>query len=194
MPKFKKVKIADGFIEIHFPCGLCAIIDKDNAKLLELYKSWSICKRGRTNYVEVIDQSRKRNYLHRIIMKDVPRETHRNQIDHINRNGLDNRKSNLRWVTGSENRRNLIRSLSKKSSKYRGVYLNGRGQKKWTAQIKIGGKMKTLGYFTNEDAAARCYNDASKAHFPSIGWQNEIQASLTQDDQLQSRHSPSTGS
>lgn len=52
-------------------------------------------------------------YLHRVIMRRIgkaPSPAHR-YVDHINNDGLDNRRENLRWATASENARNTPRLL-----------------------------------------------------------------------------------
>jgi HNH endonuclease len=73
--------------------------------------------------------------------------------DHINGNGLDNRKSNLRICTISENTINSKKSINK-SSKYKGVsFINP-----WRAYIG----RKILGHFKTEKEAAEAYNKAAK--------------------------------
>ena len=75
------------------------------------------------------------------------------EIDHWNGNGLDNRLSNLREVTRQENQHNR-RMSARNTSGVTGVYRDKRRQK-WCAQIKIAGKHIHLGYFNNlQDAAA----------------------------------------
>ena len=69
------------------------------------------------------------------------------QVDHINRNSLDNRKENLRIVTSRENNMNR-----RNNAKIPGVRWHSQG-KKWNARITIKGKEKSLGMFNNYDEA-----------------------------------------
>ena len=93
--------------------------------------------------------------MHRLIMKCPDK-----WIDHINNNGLDNRKSNLRIVTASQNAMNR-KKLSNTSSIYKGVgYHIKHG--KWQAQIKVNRKIQYIGLFKNEIDAALAYNEAAK--------------------------------
>lgn len=74
-------------------------------------------------------------------------------IDHVNGNGLDNRRSNLRHVTHRQNMQNLH---IKKSSRYPGVTWN-KHKSKWQADIRIGGKKKNIGRFRSEIEAFNSY-------------------------------------
>lgn len=77
--------------------------------------------------------------------------------DHRNRNRLDNRKSNLRVCTPSENSAN--RENNNRTG-YKGVYQMT--TKKWYAQIKVGGKTRHLGCFSTPEKASRAYQSAAK--------------------------------
>lgn len=77
------------------------------------------------------------------------------EVDHVDRNPLNNQKHNLRIVTKSQNAIN--RSPAKGSSKYRGVYWKTANQK-WMAQIKIKNKKHYIGIFDSEEKAALAYN------------------------------------
>lgn len=76
-------------------------------------------------------------------------------VDHINRDGLDNRRENLRLVTSSENMMNRAAKLGRK---IKGVYSHGSA---FTAEIQLNGVRHYLGYFTTARAAADAYDEAA---------------------------------
>lgn len=94
---------------------------------------------------------KKRIKMHRLIM-NAPKSL---EIDHINGNGLDNRKANLRLCTRSENCFN---------TNCKGVSWHKRW-KKWYARIMKNGKSYSLGYFLSERNAIKAYQAARKQLF-----------------------------
>lgn len=93
--------------------------------------------------------------MHRLIMDAKDGQ----KVDHINRNTLDNRKSNLRFVTQSQNMMNaVIRKTN--TSGFKGVCFVSR-EGKWLATIWKDGKQKWLGYFKDKKDAAQAYNKAA---------------------------------
>lgn len=83
-------------------------------------------------------------------------------IDHINMNKTDNRFSNLRLASRSQNNTNRGPNKTRLNGcKYKGVYWRDR-KTQWTAQIGIGGKTKNLGFFKTQEAAARAYDAAAR--------------------------------
>lgn len=80
--------------------------------------------------------------------------------DHINGNGLDNRKANLRQATYAQNSWNRGKNRVPSYSKYKGVSLHGT-DRKWQAQICVHGKRIYLGRFNSELEAAMAYDAAA---------------------------------
>lgn len=89
-------------------------------------------------------------YLHRVLM-GIGRGDRR-EVDHINRDRLDNRRSNLRVVSRRENAQNLTQRRGTKSG-HRGVYWDDKRQR-WWAQAEVDGRRHWGGYFTDLDEAA----------------------------------------
>ncbi len=105
--------------------------------------------------------------LHRLILG---LEDSKKFVDHINHNGLDNRKENLRLVTITQNNRNS-RALIKKPSLYKGVTFREKDGK-WRARIMVNKKSIHLGYFTSEIEAAIAYNNAALLYFREYAYTN----------------------
>ena len=95
--------------------------------------------------------------LHRLIMRPPIGLV----VDHINRNGLDNRRSNLRLVTISQNRWNSTQVRG--GAKFWGVYKNP-ARAKYQAAIVVDGKFMHLGMFDTPEDAARAYDSAALLH------------------------------
>jgi hypothetical protein len=81
-------------------------------------------------------------------------------IDHINGNGLDNRKSNLRHVTNAQNISNRTHINRNSTTKFLGVCPNSRIYGgRYRAYCALGGKQKHLGFFDTVDEACKAYKD-----------------------------------
>ena len=98
-------------------------------------------------------------------------------VDHINGNGLDNRRRNLRACTKEENRRNAEKRKDGESI-FKGV---GRSREGWRAYIKADGKFQDIGHYSTEEEAAAAYDVAASKHFGEF-------ARLNSDRYLTPRH------
>ena len=83
--------------------------------------------------------------------------------DHINRDKLDNRRTNLRVIPKSGQSQNM--PSIEGSSRYRGVSWKAQ-HRKWVAYARINGKPKTLGVFDTEEEAAQVAREARRVHMP----------------------------
>lgn len=92
------------------------------------------------------------------------------EVDHKNGNQLDNRKSNLRECSHSQNGMNKGKSQGV-SSKYIGVCLP-KGRNKYVAYINKDGKRIPLGFFINEIEAAKAYDEAAIKHHGEFAYLN----------------------
>ena len=151
--------------EIVLTKGAIALVDDDDfEKLIET--RW--CLNGPYGY------NKGRGLMHRFILGLQKRDP---QVDHINGNKLDNRKSNLRLCNNAENQMNHNSTGGK--SKYRGVIWGGKhpGMKKrpWISRIKLPGQPRVfLGSFSTEIDAAKSYNEYALKHCPEFTKLNEL--------------------
>lgn len=140
-----------------------ALIDEEDWERINSYK-WRIKSSSNTEYAQTGDS--KSVFLHRFIMSPPNNK----EIDHINGNGLDNRKKNLRICTRSQN---IINRKFDNKTGYRGVKWY-KPYKKWTAVITKNYKSYNLGYFLNKEDAAHAYNKAAIKYHGNFAQLNKI--------------------
>ncbi len=129
--------------------GKHALVDAADFERLNKHKWWaqhSNC--GSSGWYAVRQEGRRRIYMHREVM-NVPDGI---VVDHIQRNGLDNRQCNLRVCTPLENAYN--RRFHSRSSRFQGIRYIERLDK-WLAGIKALGRREHIGLFADEIEAAQ---------------------------------------
>lgn len=111
------------------------------------------CPHGAYAQAWVKDQHgvKRRMTLHRFLMDAPPGQP----VDHINGDGLDNRRCNLRLVTREQNQRNR---RARDGRKHKGITQTPAGQ--WRARIEVEGRSKHLGVFESPEAAGIAYHKA----------------------------------
>lgn len=133
------------------------MVDDTDFEWLNQWKWYA--QRDKTTYYAVRTNKRgqkpTRTYMHRLILGLTDRKQ---ESDHVDRNGLNNQRRNLRTATRSQNMKNRMAQRNK-TSKYLGVCWM---QNRWVAQIQSDNERpKQLGRFTTELEAAMAYNEAA---------------------------------
>lgn len=150
----------DGLVRMPLTRGLWAVVDEADYELVKAHK-WHACKPKNKNifYAKTtikIKGEYKHIKLHRFILN----ATIGSMVDHIDGNGLNNQRSNLRFCNYSENQRN--RSATKKSKTgFKGVFKSQSGQR-FVSKLGINGKDIYLGTFDHKEQAAKAYDYMAK--------------------------------
>lgn len=134
--------------------GKCALVDPEDFDELSRYKWQYNGGYARRTWRE--NGEGRQIYMHR----QITAADNGLEVDHINGNRLDNRRSNLRVVSHSQNAMNVPLS-SKNRSGHTGVWWSPK-RERWIAYIYDGGKRRTLGYFKDKESAIATRQAAEK--------------------------------
>ena len=152
--------------------GYQALVDDEDYELLSQW-NWTahIARQGRVVYaVRYLRKPHRHSIgMHRFIM-NAPKGM---EVDHINGNSLDNRRSNLRICSRIQNSWNMKLSKSNTSG-FRGVYKYRNG-KSWIANIGVKGRSIYLGIYKTPVEAAIAYNKKAKEVFGCYARLNSIE-------------------
>lgn len=151
--------------------GDFALVDDEDAEIV-LKHRWYGYRPHNVSYAQATlfyGGKRQTIKMHRVVMREGDSHV---LIDHINGDGLDNRKENLRRVAPSQNQANMRSCDKNKTSRFKGVSLKPNG--KWFAQLQYCGKKQALGYFATESEAAAAYNEAARAAFGQYACLNDV--------------------
>lgn len=164
--KVRTIQVDGDTARVPLTKGYTAVIDSNDVHLVEGYNWYAQIKPtmvyARRN--EYPNGKLKAIRMHRVIAEAKDGE----QVDHVDHDGLNNRKSNLRICTAAENRRNSrISSLNKSGKK--GCSWS-KTKKRWEACIKVDGENVHLGFFDDIEKAHEAYRSASKRLHGEFGY------------------------
>ena len=141
---------------------LCAIVDQGDATTVRKYR-WYLHRKGRNRYArtQLVRDDGSRHYLRMHVL--IMGSTEGAEVDHKDRDGLNNRRDNLRIATRQQNRANS-RNITNRKSPYRGIFWDNH-RAKWKAEITVNGKRVRLGTYAHPADAARAYDRAAREAF-----------------------------
>ncbi len=136
--------------------GQFAIVDDEDFERLRQFK-WHAYKRPNTYYAKrhITENGR---YVHLSMQHAVMDVSRSVLVDHKDRNGLNNTRSNLRICTKGQNQHNQGKRRDNTSG-FKGVC---RHRTRWEAKIVLNGIKKHLGTFDTPEEAAKAYDDAAR--------------------------------
>lgn len=144
--------------EIKTTNGYTIKVDDCDYSILIKY-NWYGLKKGNKIYADTIVKQ-KHIKMHRFLLNINNKKVH---VDHIDGDGLNNTKINLRLCSNSQNQMNRGKQRNNTSG-YKGVYFC-KLNKRWKSQITKEGKTYSCGYHDTKEEAARAYDTKARELF-----------------------------
>ena len=146
-------------VEIPLTQGYVALIDIDDYEVVR-QTTWRAARKEQNVYalrhIRRSDATPRTTATMHTVLAGWPR------VDHMNGDGLDNRRANLREATNAQNMANQ-RLSRRNTSGFKGVTWR-KDKCRWQVQVGVAGRLKHLGYFDSAEEAARAYDAAAREY------------------------------
>lgn len=157
--------------KIQLTKGKFSLVDDEDYEKLIQWK-WQLSSKGYACRSQRIGERKYNKKIAVWMHREIINATKELQVDHINGDKLDNRKSNLRLCTGTQNLGN-VGVPKHNTSGYKGVSWD-KSKNKYEAYITKRDKKVYLGIFDDKQKAAKAYNKAAKQYFGDFAHLNII--------------------
>lgn len=158
---YRRLRYGYTYRRIKLTKGYYAKVDPDDFERLNQHKWQAAEKDGACYAIRTIFKNKKRTLLH--MHREVINAPPGTIVDHINRDGKDNRKANLRLANKNQNVWNSKRGKNTGKSKYKGVHWDNR-VKKWRTRLVVNRRDVFSKYFDDEIQAAKAYDEVAKKY------------------------------
>lgn len=159
----KRPVIIDGDVAyVTLTKGYTSVIDAADVSLVEGY-NWTALETKTDVVYACRGNGKKVIYMHREILNPPDDKV----VDHKDRDGLNNRRNNLRECSKTENAYN-VKKHKDNSSGYKGVTWD-KSRGKWKSQLSLSGKNTFLGRFDTPEEAFRVYCEANEKYHKEFG-------------------------
>jgi hypothetical protein len=147
--------------EIPLTQGKVAIVDDEDYERIARFE-WRLLRKLNGNFYAIRDdrESGATVYMHSAVIG----ENSKGSVDHIDHDGLNNQKSNLRLCTVAQNNQNR-RKFSNNRTGFKGVSFSGRKRLPFRAQVRVNGCSMFLGHYPSPEIAAVAYDAAALKYF-----------------------------
>ncbi len=161
--------------KIQLTQGQIALVDDEDYNYLMQWKWFAHRKNSKTTFYAVRtcrENGQKTLRMHNVIANRYIKKDY-TELDHRDRNGLNNQKDNLRISTRGENMHNTpnhgkcLKGVNKHILKYKTKKGDEKVYIKYRARITVNKKTISLGYFKTEKEAHMEFLKASKKHYPN---------------------------
>lgn len=154
--------------EISLTQGQVALVDDDMFEELNQFK-WCVHKKPNTFYAKrILEGTRRPLFMHHVLLPK--KEGY--EIDHIDRDGMNNQRENLRYATHSQN---IANCMTKRTYGYKGISFDRSTvfrSKRWQAAIRKDQKAYYLGRYETPIEAAQAYDRAAVKLFGEFALTN----------------------